>query len=71
MSADNLATVGSEEKNSKVNLEAFAKMTGFPIDLIKDEVFNGQKNENEVSLEELRSAMLSFIDATMLDSKTK
>jgi hypothetical protein len=59
-------TVGSSEtKNTKISLEALAKMTGFPVEMIKEEVFQGQSNQ-EVSLEELRSAMLSYIDSTML-----
>lgn len=57
--------VGCDERGEKVSLEMLSKMTGFPIDLIKSEVFKGEGSE-EVSLEELRSAMLSYIDSTML-----
>lgn len=70
MTTDNQATVGSEVKEGKVSLEMLAKMTGFPVELIKDEVFNGEVS-SQVSLEELRSAMLSYIDSTMLISDEK
>jgi hypothetical protein len=57
--------MSSEEKGGKVSLEMLAKMTGFPVELIKEEVFKGE-GADQVSLEELRSAMLSYIDSTML-----
>lgn len=57
--------MSSLEKGGKVSLEMLAKMTGFPVELIKEEVFKGENTE-QVSLEELRSAMLSYIDSTML-----
>ena len=65
MTADNLTTAGSE-KNGKVSLEVLAKMTGFPVEMIKEEIFKGESMGPEVSLEDLRSAMLSYIDSTML-----
>lgn len=65
MMATDLNLNGSENKNAKVSLEALAKMTGFPLEMIKEEIFKGQ-DDQEVSLEELRSAMLSYIDSTML-----
>jgi hypothetical protein len=64
MTEQDLAACGSE-KNGKISLEALAKITGFPIEMIKEEIFKGQ-NDQEVSLEDLRSAMLSYIDSTML-----
>lgn len=64
MTAQDLTPSGSE-KNGKISLEALAKMTGFPIEMIKEEIFQGQ-NDQEVSLDDLRSAMLSYIDSTML-----
>lgn len=57
--------MSSLEKGGKVSLEMLAKMTGFPVELIKEEIFKGENTE-QVSLEELRSAMLSYIDSTML-----
>lgn len=65
MMAQDLNHLDSETKNAKVSLETLAKMTGFPIELIKEEVFKGQ-TDKEVSLEDLRSAMLTYIDSTML-----
>lgn len=55
----------SETKNGKISLEALAKMTGFPVEMIEEEIFNGQKDQ-EVSMEDLREAMLKYIDTTML-----
>ena len=65
MMAQDLAQGGPENTNGKISLEALSKMTGFPIEMIKEEIFKGQ-NDQEVSLEDLRSAMLSYIDSTML-----
>ena len=63
---ENLANTGTE-KNGKVSLEVLAKMTGFPVEMIKEEIFRGQEADaNEVSLDDLRAAMLSYIDSTML-----
>jgi hypothetical protein len=69
MTADN-QTIVDREINGKVSLEVLAKMTGFPIELIKDEVFKGE-SPDQVSLEDLRSAMLSYVDSTMLMSDDK
>jgi hypothetical protein len=63
---ENLANTGTE-KSGKVSLEVLAKMTGFPVDMIKEEIFRGQDaDQQEVSLDDLRAAMLSYIDSTML-----
>lgn len=62
----NNQNMSSEEKTGgKVSLEVLAKMTGFPVDLIKEEIFKGE-SADQVSLDDLRSAMLSYIDSTML-----
>jgi hypothetical protein len=61
-------TTNGHEQNGKVSLEVLAKMTGFPIEMIKEEIFKGNSS-HEVSLEELRTAMLSYIDSTMLISE--
>lgn len=65
MTTDNQTIDGSEIRSGKVSLETLAKMTGFPVELIKEEIFPGESTD-QVSLEELRSAMLSYIDSTML-----
>jgi hypothetical protein len=70
MTADNQTMVGSEVKDAKVSLETLAKMTGFPVELIKEEVFSG-KISSQVSLEELRAAMLTYLDSTMLINEEK
>ena len=66
MNAENPTMNGSEEK-SKISLDVLAKLTGFPVQMIQEEVFAG-KGHSEISLEELRSAMLSYIDSTMLSN---
>lgn len=65
MMAPDLDLNGSENKNGKISLEALAKMTGFPVEMIKEEIFKGQ-SDSDVSLDDLRTAMLSYIDSTML-----
>ncbi|MFP5386052.1 MAG: hypothetical protein ACLGHN_08245 [Bacteriovoracia bacterium] len=65
MTTDNQTMAGSETREGKVSLEMLSKMTGFPVELIREEIFKGE-GEDQVSLEELRSAMLSYIDSTML-----
>ncbi len=71
MTSESLATNGQEEKTGKVSLETLAKMTGFPIEMVKEEVFKGRTGDEEISLEELRLAMLAYIDSTMLISDQK
>lgn len=61
-----MTTNGRDDKNGRVSLEVLAKMTGFPIEMIKEEIFKGQEGDSEISLEDLRSAMLSYIDTTIL-----
>ena len=53
------------ETNGKISIEALASMTGFPVEMIKEEIFKGQ-GDSEISLEDLRSAMLTYIDSTMM-----
>jgi hypothetical protein len=67
---NNQTTNGSEEKNGKVSLEVLAKMTGFPVEVIKEEIFKGDASD-QISLESLRAAMLSYIDSTMLINDEK
>ena len=56
---------GSEAK--KISLAALSEMTGFPMEMIQEELFMGKSlDEGEVALEDLRAAMLNFIDATLL-----
>jgi hypothetical protein len=70
MTDNNQTTNGSEEKNGKVSLEVLAKMTGFPVEVIKEEIFKGESSD-QISLESLRAAMLSYIDSTMLINDQK
>ena len=58
-------TTNGLAETSRISLETLSKMTGFPVDMIKDEIFQGKGTE-DISLEELRTAMLSYIDSTIL-----
>lgn len=59
-------THGLPDKNTgKISLEMLSKMTGFPVEIIKEEIFQGKGSE-DVSLEDLRSAMLTYIDSSIL-----
>ena len=63
--SDNNNSFCAASKGGSVSLETLSKMTGFPVDLIKNELFNGSSSD-EVCLESLREAMLSYIDSTLL-----
>lgn len=56
-------------ENELVSLDSLAALTGFPVEMIKTELFKDSSLENEekVTLADLRKAMVSYIDATMLD----
>ena len=54
--------VKSEEK---VNLNRFAELTGFPVELIKNELLV-DTNQDDINLEDLREAMLQYLNKTML-----
>lgn len=66
---ENMTTNGQNEKQGRISLEALASMTGFPIEMIKEEIFKGDSISSDLSLDELRTAMLSYIDSTMLEEK--
>ena len=57
-------------KDDKVNLERFAELTGFPLELIRKELFSTKETSGEISLEELRGAMLAYLDSTMLTANS-
>lgn len=59
-------------KGEKITLNALSEMTGFPLELIQQELFMGKTPvEGEVALEDLRAAMLNFIDATLLKDENE
>ena len=65
MTTEATTTQGHADSNSRISLETLAKMTGFPVEMIKDEIFQGKGSE-EISLEDLRAAMLTYIDSSIL-----
>ena len=61
---------GAKEKQEMVTLKSLSDLTGFPVKMIKEELFNDQDLRIEsLSLEDLRSAMLSYLDKTMLQDE--
>ncbi len=71
MTTDGMTTNGQTEQNGKISLEMLAKMTGFPVEMIKEEIFKSQNGSEDISLEDLRTAMLSYIDSTMFMGEEK
>lgn len=64
--------VKASETGAKITLNALSEMTGFPMELIQEELFMGKTPaEGEVALEDLRAAMLNFIDATLLKDENE
>jgi len=55
-----------QNETQKIDLEAFAGMVGFPSELIKKELFNSDIKENELTIKDLRAAMLKYLDSTMI-----
>ena len=51
-----------------VDLKAFADLAGFPVELIKKELFSKNEDLQTVSIDDLRSAMLKYLDSTMLEA---
>lgn len=58
-------TVITEETDA-VTLQSLSDLTGFPVEMIKSELFAGVENVDSIQLKDLRSAMMSYIDETML-----
>lgn len=56
-----------KETEEVVNLESLASLTGFPLEMIKTELFHNEDVTQGVTLKRLRKAMSDYIDATMLE----
>lgn len=50
-----------------IKLSSLAELTGFPEEMIKKELFNSSLDSEQITLADLRKAMVSYIDATMLE----
>ena len=60
----------AKEKQEMVTLKSLSDLTGFPVKMIKEELFNDQNLKLEsLSLDDLRSAMLNYLDKTMLQEE--
>jgi hypothetical protein len=59
--------MNTKEENQVVDLNNFANLVGFPVELVKKELFNSNEEGKEVTLNELRQAMLTYLDNTMLN----
>lgn len=54
--------------DQRVNLEQFAEMAGFPVELVKKELLGSNQSADEISMEELRSFMLKYLDKAMIEA---
>lgn len=45
-----------------VDLNEFASLAGFPVELIKKELVLSDDNDQKISMAELREAMLKYLD---------
>lgn len=56
------------QTSETITLDSLSALTGFPVEMIKKELFDNSsiKDNDEISLSDLRAAMMSFIDETML-----
>lgn len=61
--------MNSDKENTQVSLATLAEMAGLPVDLVKKELFKGEEVET-CSLDQIRSAMISYIDSEMLSSES-
>ncbi len=61
----------NNQANDSITLDSLSALTGFPVDMIKKELFESSEisGSQEIPLKELRSAMMSFLDQTMLNSE--
>lgn len=50
-----------------ISLKSLADLTGFPVEMIKSELFKSELADEELTLDDLRKAMVNYIDATMLE----
>lgn len=55
------------EAETRITLQSLSELTGFPVEMINQELFLGSEKiaQDGISIEQLRSAMLHFIDDTL------
>jgi hypothetical protein len=61
--------MNANEENQTVDLTSFANMAGFPVELVKKELFANSEDSDQVSLASLRNAMLNYLDTAMLQEE--
>jgi hypothetical protein len=54
------------EGSTIVDLAFLSDLTGFPVELINKELFEQNDASTKMSLEDLREAMISYLDKAML-----
>ena len=60
----------AKDKQEIVSLKSLSELTGFPVKMIKEELFSDKDfSEETVSLDDLRVAMMSYLDQTMLQDQ--
>lgn len=57
----------TKQDQDLISLESLADLTGFPVEMIRKELFKSELTDERISLGELRKAMVNYIDATMLE----
>lgn len=64
MGALDVQDVSKSIASEVVSLGALAKLTGFPVDYIKRELFNeGEQNIEELPIEDLKKKVLAYLDS--------
>jgi hypothetical protein len=61
-----LEEIKKTEGSTIVDLGSLSDLTGFPVELIKKELFEQNDASTKMSLDDLRKAMISYIDEAML-----
>lgn len=59
--------MNTPSEDQKVNLSDFANLAGFPVELVRKELVLEGKDSDEVSMDDLRAAMLKYLDQAMLN----
>lgn len=63
MGALGLQDVSKTTSETVVSLGTLAELTGFPVDYIKRELLLDGENEEDMSVEELRTKVLAYLDS--------
>ncbi|MEE2671057.1 MAG: hypothetical protein VYA54_05075 [Bdellovibrionota bacterium] len=59
--------MNTPSEDQKVSLSDFANLAGFPVELVRKELVLDGKDSDEISMDDLRAAMLKYLDQAMLN----